>query len=77
MMFGRRALLVSMGLALASPALAQAMDARFAAFLPTLWPFAQKRGVSRATFEAGIAGLTPDPALLGSGTKQAEFERTI
>ena len=77
MMFGRRALLVSMGLALVGPALAQAMDARFAAFLPTLWPFAQKRGVSRATFETGIAGLNPDPALLGSGTKQAEFERTI
>ncbi len=64
------------GLALmAAPA--QAQDGGFSAFLETLWPAAKERGVSRATFTRALNGLTPDPALMGTGVKQAEFERTI
>ena len=56
---------------------AQAADARFDSFLQSLWPKAQQQGVGRAAFDAAIAGLTPDPALAGSGERQAEFERTL
>ena len=42
----------------ASPA--QAADAGFTRFLASLWPDAQKAGVTRATFDAVTAGLEPD-----------------
>ena len=61
----------------AKPATAQPADQRFIAFLKGLWPRAEAHAVSRATFDAAITGLTPDPALMGNGTKQPEFERTI
>ena len=71
----RRALCAGLGLS-AVPAWAQdASD--FKDFLETLWPAAKARGISRATFTGAVAGLTPDPALMGTGVKQAEFERTI
>jgi len=71
----RRALCVGLALA-AVPARAQG-SADFKNFLETLWPAASARGVSRSTFTGAVAGLTPDPALMGTGVKQAEFERTI
>ena len=71
----RRALCAGLGLS-AVPAWAQdASD--FKDFLETLWPAAKARGISRATFTGAVAGLTPDPALMGTGVRQAEFERTI
>ena len=71
----RRALCAGLAL-IALPARAQDASG-FAAFLETLWPAAKARGVSRATFAGAVAGLTPDPKLMGSGVRQAEFERTI
>ena len=71
----RRALCAGLALAVVP---ARAQDAAdFKDFLETLWPAAKARGVSRATFAQAVAGLTPDPALMGTGVKQAEFERTI
>ena len=71
----RRALCAGLALA-AVPAWAQdASD--FKDFLETLWPAARARGVSRSTFARAVEGLTPDRALMGTGVKQAEFERTI
>ena len=46
-------------------------------FLEALWSAARARGVSRTTFAQALEGLTPDPALMGAGMKQAEFERSI
>ena len=71
----RRALCAGLALA-AVPAWAQDA-ADFKDFLETLWPAAKAKGVSRATFSGAVAGLTPDPALMGTGVNQAEFERTI
>lgn len=48
--------------------------ADFAAFLETLWPQAQAKGVRRATFDAAVAGLTPDPKAPRATGKQAEFD---
>jgi len=58
-----------------------APDARFSAFVASLWPEAQQAGVSRATFDAATKGLEPnyrlpDLALPGrppSVAPQAEF----
>jgi lytic murein transglycosylase len=47
---------------LAAPC-AHAADAAFANFLQTLWPEAQRLGVSRATFDAAVRGLEPDLSL--------------
>ncbi|MFZ9500718.1 MAG: lytic murein transglycosylase [Beijerinckiaceae bacterium] len=48
----------------------------FQAFLASLWPEAQARGVARRTFEEAIAGLTLDAAL-AKPVKQAEFVKPI
>ena len=46
-------------------------------FLSGLRPQAEARGVSRATFDAAFAGVTPDPAVLDKARNQAEFHKTI
>lgn len=70
------------GLANATPRVAA--DEGFAAWLEGVWPDAQRAGVSRATFDAAIKGLSPDtslPDLVLPGRKtptmkgQAEFTR--
>jgi len=71
----RRALCAALAL-IAVPARAQEAG-DFAAFLETLWPAARAQGVSRTTFSRAVAGLAPDPKLMGTGVPQAEFERTI
>ena len=69
-------------LALAVPHPARAADAGFTQFIASLWPEAEKAGVSRATFDAETSGLEPDyklPDLLLPGRpatgapSQAEF----
>jgi lytic murein transglycosylase len=49
----------------------------FQAFLESMWPNAEKAGVSRATFDTAINGLIPDQAILTRTTRQAEFTITI
>ena len=53
---------ILVGLTLLTPAHARA-DAGFQHWLQGTWPDAQKRGVSRATFEAAVRGLEPDYGL--------------
>ncbi len=60
---------------LASPSRAE--DADFAAFLESLWPAAQRAGVSRELFDAAVAGLAPEPAVLAKPKAQAEFTISI
>jgi lytic murein transglycosylase len=79
------AALLWLGLAAAvSPACAQAKDA-FRAFVESVWPEAQEKGVSRATFDKAFAGVEPDlslPDLVLPGKTerdvkgQAEFTKT-
>ena len=49
--------------ALLSPHPSRAADAAFAQFIASVWPEAQRAGVSRATFDAATAGLEPDTTL--------------
>jgi lytic murein transglycosylase len=45
--------------------------------LEELWPAAARRGVSRATFEAYTAGLTPDLRIMDLMDAQPEFTKAI
>ena len=60
--------------AVASPARA---DAKFLAFIQSLWPRIQKAGYSRELFDAAFAGITePDPLVLKLAANQPEFKST-
>ena len=52
-------------------------SASFQEFLQSLWPLAQQKGISRATFDAAIAGLIADPALTAASPPQAEFDKPL
>ena len=58
----------------ASPALA---EAKFEAFIQTLWPLAKQAGISRQLFDQAFAGITePDPVVLKLAKNQPEFTST-
>src|SRR5664279_3377841 len=78
----RWALIAVIAAALGMSCPARATDAAFTQFIASLWPEAQKEGVSRATFDAETRGLEPDyklPDLILPGRpatgapSQAEF----
>jgi membrane-bound lytic murein transglycosylase B len=52
-------------------------QAAFRAFVETLWPPAEARGVSRPTFDSAFAGVTFDPTVAASAESQPEFVRPI
>ncbi|GLI91052.1 lytic murein transglycosylase [Methylocystis echinoides] len=56
---------------------APAQAADFAEFIEGLWPSAQVAGVSRATFDAAVSGLAPEPGVLSKPKAQAEFTISI
>jgi len=66
---------------LAAPAGAQtvppAADSQFAVFLQELWPDAKARGITRATFEAAFAGLTPDARVIAATRRQPEYGKPV
>lgn len=70
-----RGLLVVAAVLLLAATPARAAD--FAAFVAGLWPQAEKAGVSRATFDAAFAGVTPDPKVISLAGAQPEFSQTI
>ena len=52
-------------------------DAKFEAFIQTLWPKVQAAGISRSLFNSAFAGITdPDPAVLKLAQTQPEFTST-
>lgn len=57
--------------------LAQDGDPAFQSFLRALWPRAQAAGVSSATFESVLAGLSPDPSAPSAGSAQPEFDKPL
>jgi len=66
--------LLCAGLSLASPALA---DAKFEAFIQSLWPRAKAAGISRQVFDSAFAGISePDPVVLKQAAQQPEFTST-
>ena len=49
----------------------------FRAFVDGLWSDAGQRGISRETFDAAFAGMTPDPSLSALIRHQPEFAKPI
>lgn len=49
----------------------------FSNFVEGLWPAARARGVSRRTFDAAFAGVSPDQKVLDLTKKQAEFVKPV
>ncbi len=49
----------------------------FESYVAGIWPEAHAHGVSRATFEAAFAGVTPDPDVIAKTRTQAEFHKTL
>ena len=73
MLISRRTLVIGALLALPS-GLAVAQSApSFDGFLAALWKDAAAQGISRATFDAAFAGVTPDPRVLGAMARQPEY----
>ena len=65
-------------LALGSGGQVRAEDAGgFGALAVSLWPEAERAGVSRALFDATFAGLTPDPTVAALTRRQPEFSKPI
>jgi membrane-bound lytic murein transglycosylase B len=62
---------------LAAPVCAQEAAPPFRNFLSSLWPDAQKRGVSRETFDGAIRGIAPDAEVLRLTKSQPEYVRPI
>jgi membrane-bound lytic murein transglycosylase B len=61
------ALVVACGLASSQPA------ESFDAFLAALWPDARAEGITRATFDAAFAGVTPDSRVIAAMQRQPEY----
>ena len=59
------------------PTFTDADLADYARYVAALWPKARATGVSRATFTAAFAGVTPDPRILSKPKQQPELERPV
>jgi membrane-bound lytic murein transglycosylase B len=54
-----------------------ASSARVSAFLDALWADAQKRGITRATFEQALAGFTPDARVIAATRREPEYGKPV
>jgi membrane-bound lytic murein transglycosylase B len=63
--------------ALAKERKAAANAESFQLFIASLWPDAQARGVSRATFDTAFEGVSFDPKIVAHTNNQAEFVKPI
>jgi lytic murein transglycosylase len=52
---------------------ARAQEPSFAAFVQELWPDAQAKGVTRATFDLAMRGVTPDARVIAATKRQPEY----
>jgi lytic murein transglycosylase len=55
----------------------KAPESAFAHFVSDLWPIAEARGISRATFEGAFKEVTFDPRIVAHAKAQAEFVKPI
>src|SRR5581483_5955999 len=62
---------------LAQKSWAQEKPRELGPFLQALWPDAEKRGITRRTFGAAFAGLTPDPRVTAATIRQPEYGRPV
>jgi membrane-bound lytic murein transglycosylase B len=60
---------------LCAPAYSQ--DQSFAAFVAELWPDAQAKGITRATFDSAMKAVTPDQRVINATTRQPEYGKPV
>ena len=72
-------LIFALSLAVAASGANAAEEAKhdFQSFVANLWPDAQARGVSRATFDAAFKGVEPDPQVIAATKRQPEYVRPV
>jgi membrane-bound lytic murein transglycosylase B len=56
---------------------ADAQDQSFAAFVAQLWPDAQAKGITRATFDSAMKGVTPDQRVINATKRQPEYGKPV
>src|SRR6185437_8581856 len=56
---------------------AHAQDQSFAAFEAELWPDAQAKGITRATFDLALKGVTPDQRVIAATRRQPEYGKPV
>ena len=56
---------------------ARAQEQSFAAFEAELWPDAQAKGITRATFDLALKGVTPDPRVIAATKRQPEYGKPV
>ena len=56
---------------------ARAQEQSFAAFEAALWPDAQAKGVTRATFDLALKGVTPDQRVIAATKRQPEYGKPV
>ncbi len=49
----------------------------FGDFVKALWPDAQAKGVTRATFDTAMKGVTPDQRVINATTRQPEYGKPV
>ena len=54
-----------------------AQEHSFAAFTAELWPDAQTKGVSRATFDSALRDVTPDKRVIAATQRQPEYGKPV
>lgn len=69
--------LVSAPAGAASPPAGVASASTFQSFVASLRPDAEARGISRETFDAAFAGVTPDPSVAAMTRRQPEELKTV
>jgi membrane-bound lytic murein transglycosylase B len=60
-----------------NPAAQASQPGTFPGFVQSLWPLAQARGITRATFDNAFQGMTPDASIVALTRKQSEFVAPI
>ncbi len=50
---------------------------KFDTFKTALWPDAQAKGITRATFELALRGVTPDPRVIAATKRQPEYGKPV
>jgi lytic murein transglycosylase len=73
----RCAILIICAALLYAPAQAQDTQQSFAAFVQELWPDAQAKGVTRATFDLAMKGVAPDPRVIAATKRQPEYGKPV
>jgi len=54
-----------------------AAEESFAKFLAELWPDAQAKGITRATFDRAFHGVTPNPRVIAATKRQPEYGKPV